>query len=561
MIPWPYMLQPESKNRRLISCFEVTLNCSRASPQLISLMWFSIKLHGGASLAMMGQQTRSESLFYYFRMEDHIPEDHLLRLVDRHIDFAFVRETLKASYSDTGRPSIDPEVLLRILLIGYLYGITSERRLVEDVGMHLAYRWFTGLGFDRDIPHHSTFSKNRHGRFQESPLFLELFERIVQQCMSVGLLKGVDLSVDSTQIRADASPDRTITGEQLSEAAKVDRTVREYVEQIELENVIAEPVVTAEPSSSEAEEKPELRRTYRNSPPMKISTTDPEAALSSKRGASEFAYYDNYLIDSQSCIITGVMATPARLSQEIVAARQMLEKARERFGLQPASVTADKSYGTGEFLSWLSKRQMTPYIPVLDRKQQTKGFYTQHDFVRVPDENAYRCPGGELLRYIGMSRGTQGFVFATRPSQCRDCTHKPACTPSTRRTLKINWYEDVREHVRKLSQTQEFAIARRARNKIEALFSELRNQLRMRKVRLRGLRNAQEQFTLAATAQNLKTTDEVYEPTKTSGRGDGLKKVILPKPHHNEVKRVPDVPLAQKSFSTASILHAFGMCF
>jgi transposase len=166
-------------------------------------------------------------LFYYFRIEDHIPDDHLLRLVDRHVDFAFVRENLKATYSHTGRPSIDPEVLLRILLIGYLYGITSERRLVEDVGMHLAYRWFTGLGFDQEVPHHSTFSKNRHGRFQESSLFLELFERIVQQCMNVGLLRGVDLSVDSTQIRADASPDRTITREQLPEVAKVNRTLRD----------------------------------------------------------------------------------------------------------------------------------------------------------------------------------------------------------------------------------------------------------------------------------------------------------------------------------------------
>jgi transposase len=453
---------------------------------------------------MMGQQTRSESLFYYFRLEDHVPEDHLLRLIDRYMDFAFVRETLKASYSHTGRPSIDPEVLLRILLIGYLYGITSERRLVEDVGMHLAYRWFTGLGFDQEVPHHSTFSKNRHGRFQESPLFLELFERIVQQCMNVGLLKGVDLSVDSTQIRADASPNRTITREQLPEIAKVNRTVREYVEQVERENVIAEPAVIAAPPSSEAEDKPELRRTYRNSPPMKISTTDPEAALSSKRGASEFAYYDNYLIDNQSCIIAGVIATPARLSHEIIAARQMLERAKERFGLQPASVTADKSYGTGEFLSWLSNRQMTPYIPVLDRKQQTKGFYTQHEFTHVPGENAYRCPGGELLRYIGMSRGTQGFVFASRPSQCRNCAHKPACTPSNRRTLKINWYEDVREQVRKLSQTPEFAIARRARNKIEALFSELRNQINLRRLRLRGLPRAGEQFILAATVQNIK---------------------------------------------------------
>ena len=123
---------------------------------------------------MMGLHARSEALFYYFRLDDQVPENHLLRLIEKHISFAFVRERLKDSYSETGRPSIDPALLLRILLIGYLYGITSERKLVEELRMHLAWRWFTGLGFDQEIPHHSTFSKNRHGRFQESKLFEQL---------------------------------------------------------------------------------------------------------------------------------------------------------------------------------------------------------------------------------------------------------------------------------------------------------------------------------------------------------------------------------------------------
>ena len=139
----------------------------------------------GGLLIMMGQHDRSEALFYYFRLEDQVPETHLLRLIEKHISFEFVRERLKDSYSDTGRPSIDPELLLRILLIGYLYGISSERKLVEELRMHLAWRWFTGLGFDQEIPHHSTFSKNRHGRFQESKLFEELFEQIVRQCVEV----------------------------------------------------------------------------------------------------------------------------------------------------------------------------------------------------------------------------------------------------------------------------------------------------------------------------------------------------------------------------------------
>ena len=125
---------------------------------------------------MMGQQLRTDSLFYYFRLEDQIPDDRLLKRLDRFIDFGFVRERLRDTYSAMGRPSIDPEVLLRLLLVGYLYGITSERRLMEEVRMHLAYRWFSRLGFEREIPDHSTFSKNRHGRFRGAGVFLEVFE-------------------------------------------------------------------------------------------------------------------------------------------------------------------------------------------------------------------------------------------------------------------------------------------------------------------------------------------------------------------------------------------------
>ena len=134
---------------------------------------------------MMGHQSRSEGLFYYFRLEDLIPATHLLRMIDQHVSFEFVRQQLKDRYSEMGRPSIDPELLLRILLIGYLYGISSERKLVEELRMHVAWRWFTGFGFDQEVPHHSTFSKNRHGRFQETKLFEQLFEQIVRQCVDV----------------------------------------------------------------------------------------------------------------------------------------------------------------------------------------------------------------------------------------------------------------------------------------------------------------------------------------------------------------------------------------
>src|SRR6266700_6845975 len=170
----------------------------------------------GGLLIMMGQHDRSEALFYYFRLEDQVPENHLLRLIEKHLSFEFVRERLRASDSETGRPSIDPERLLRILLIGYLYGITSERKLVEELRMHLAWRWFTGLGFDQEIPHHSTFSKNRHGRFQESNLFQEIFEEIVARCGETGLVKGEHMSVDGSFIQANADHNRRVPREQLA---------------------------------------------------------------------------------------------------------------------------------------------------------------------------------------------------------------------------------------------------------------------------------------------------------------------------------------------------------
>ncbi len=179
---------------------------------------------------MMGHHTRSESLFYNFRLEDHVPEDHQLRLIDTHVDFGRVRDRLSKHYSDTGRPSIDPELLLRILLIGYLYGITSERRLVEEVRMHLAYRWFTGLEFDQEVPHHSTFSKNRHGRFQESSLFRDLFEAIVGRCIEVGLVTGTNLSVDGTQVQANASL-KSRVGRDAFRGRPDNHTVREYLEE------------------------------------------------------------------------------------------------------------------------------------------------------------------------------------------------------------------------------------------------------------------------------------------------------------------------------------------
>src|SRR5437588_7886974 len=438
----------------------------------------------GGLLIMMGQHDRSEALFYYFRLEDQVPETHLLRLIDKHISFEFVREQLKNSYSESGRPSIDPELLLRILLIGYLYGITSERKLIEELRMHLAWRWFTGLGFDQEIPHHSTFSKNRHGRFQESKLFEQLFEEIVARCLEAGLVQGDNLSVDGSFVEANASKEGRIPREQLAEAAQVNHTVRQYLVELEQQNPTEEPV---------HEQK-------------LVSTTDPDATYATKGGTpARLGYYDNYLVDNHSCVIVGVQATAARMSQETVAAQDMIARFAEWRGRKPASVAADATYGNGAFLQWLMERSITPYMRTRDSIHRKRSpFFGPERFTYEPENNRYICPAGQPLNYGGRNQRNRTYAYIGTRKRCGACEVKAQCTSGAFRYLSIYMDEPARQRARELVNTPEFAKAQRQRKKVEALFAELKHQIGLRRLRLRRLKFVREQFFLAAVAQNIK---------------------------------------------------------
>ena len=438
----------------------------------------------GGLLIMMGQHDRSEALFYYFRLEDQVPETHLLRLIDKHISFEFVRQQLKDSYSDTGRPSIDPELLLRILLMGYLYGISSERKLVEELRMHLAWRWFTGLGFDQEIPHHSTFSKNRHGRFQESKLFEQLFEQIVLQCVEVGLVQGDHLSVDGSFVEANGSKESRVPRQQLAEAAQVHQTVRQYLREVEEQNPLEEPVHEQD----------------------QVSTTDPDSTYATKGGTpARLGYYDNYLVDNHSCVIVGVQGTAARMSQETVAAQNMLTRFTAWQGRAPDSVAADTTYGNGEFLQWLADRGSTPYMRTRDSiHRKNSPFYGPERFTYQPESNSYRCPAGEQLNYGGRSQRNRTYVYIGTRKRCGACAQRPQCTSAAFRCLAIHMEEPARQRARELAKTPEFAHAQRQRKKVEALFAELKNQIGLRRLRLRRINFVRQQFFLAAAAQNIK---------------------------------------------------------
>ena len=433
---------------------------------------------------MMGNHSPSESLFHYFRLEDQVPEDHLLRLIDRHVNFDFVRAKLKDRYSDMGRPSIDPELLLRMLLVGYLYGVTSERKLVEELRMHLAWRWFTRLGFDQEVPHHSTFSKNRHGRFQESNLFQELFEEIVIRCVQAGLVKGEHMSVDGSFVQANADHHSRVPREQLAEVAKVNRTVREYLKEVEEQNPVEEPVHQQK----------------------EVSTTDPDSTYATKGGTpARLGYYDNYLVDNHSCVIVGVQATAARMSQETVAAQDMIDRFARWQGREPLSVAADATYGNGEFVQWLTERDITPYMRTRDSiHRKNSPFYGPERFTYQPESNSYRCPAGQQLNYVGVNVRNRAHVYIGNRKRCGACPLKAQCTSGKYKYLPIHMHERARQIARALAATPAFAMAQRQRKKVEALFAELKNQIGLRRLRLRRLKFVREQFFLAATAQNIK---------------------------------------------------------
>ena len=252
---------------------------------------------------MMGERTvMQEALFVGFSIERHVPAEHLLRKIDRFVDLSGVRAHLAPHYSDIGRPSIDPELMIRMLLVGYCYGIRSERRLCEEVHLNLAYRWFCRLSLDADVPDHSTFSKNRHGRFRDSDLLRMLFETVVARCMTEGLVGGEAFAVDASIITADAHRQRGVAGTQDLDPAS-NRAVAEYL-----------AVLDDAAFSGATPVEPKL-----------VSPTDPAARWTAARGGpAVYAYCDNYLIDLKNAVIMDVEATTAVRQAEVTAAKTMI---------------------------------------------------------------------------------------------------------------------------------------------------------------------------------------------------------------------------------------------
>jgi transposase len=438
---------------------------------------------------MMGERRLDQgALFYEFSLERHVPADHLLRAVDRFVELDGLRASLSPFYSMMGRPSIDPELLIRMLLLGYCYGIRSERRLCEEVHLNLAYRWFCRLGLDGDVPDHSTFSKNRHGRFRDSDVFRNVFETVVQRAIKEGLVGGDGFAVDASLIAADANRQRSVPGSDETDwraLAQTRRSVREYLASLDKVAWGAASQVV----------------------PKFISKSDPAAQWTgAHKGHAFFAYSDNYLIDLKTAIIVDVEPTRAIRQAEVGAARTMIERVDERFGLYPERLAADSAYGTGEMLDWLvHERGIEPHIPVFDKSARTDDTYSRSDFTYDHKGDVYFCPGGKMLTCKGTIVNDNQLIYRASKYDCSACALKERCCPKEpARKVPRSIYEGARDMARDLAKTEAYTVSRRERKKVEMLFAHLKRILRLGRLRLRGPCGVRDEFLLAATAQNLR---------------------------------------------------------
>jgi transposase len=455
---------------------------------------------------MMGQQTGGlDRLFYSFNLDDQIPQNHLLRAIECHLDLSELRAHLADTYSPTGRPSIDPELMLRMLVVGYCYGIRSERRLCEEVQLNLAYRWFCRLGLEDAVPDHSTFSKNRHGRFRKSGIFRWLFERIVRQCMTAGLVKGEGFAVDASIIAANASRMHSVgPGKPIDWTAPphASRAAKEYLAALD----------------DELADQPASRT---------LSLTDPQSRLTGATGEpSFFAYSTNYLIDTAHGVIVDVEATPAHRTMEVESTKIMVDRIEERFDLKPQRLIGDTAYGTAPMLAWMvDEKGIEPHMPVWDKTGRQDDTLSSQEFEWDEAANEYRCPTGKALRcdwrQLDRSPITKANTinFRSRQADCANCPIKARCCPNTTfRKIARSVHEKARDVARRIAKTAAYVKSCYERKKVEMLFAHLKSILKLDRLRLRGLSGAADEFTLAAVAQNLRRLAKLALPGITEDR-------------------------------------------
>jgi transposase len=450
---------------------------------------------------MMGRRERGQGQFFYaFDLDKVVPADHLVRQIDGVLDLDWVHKELAPYYSHTGRPSIDPVLMIRILIVGYVFAIRSERQLCSEVQVNLAYRWFCKLGIEDGIPDHSVFSRARHERFRQSDALRRVFEGVVTKCIEAGLVGGEGFSIDASLIKADVDKKKRLPGDQpiaWPKPEEASRAVREYLAALDAARSDEENSGDDDGLSGGGN---------RRKPPKEVSLTDPQAAWVARKDTDPFFAYDaNYLIDNKAGIIVDAEGTRANRRAEIAVTGTMIARVRDRFDLQPRRLAGDTAYGAVRLLKWLVERQILPHIPVWDKSARSDGTFSRADFVFDRSRNVYVCPGGKLLHTTGTVIEGSTLRYRASKRDCDGCLLKMRCCPNTSaRQVPRDLDEDARDVARALAKTEAFEQSRRERKKVEMRFAHMKRIFRLDRLRLRGLSGARDEVLLTATAQNLR---------------------------------------------------------
>ncbi|MFD1956560.1 IS1182 family transposase [Paenibacillus thailandensis] len=440
---------------------------------------------------MLRSNRDKQQNYEFVTIEDLVPADHMLRKIDKYIDFSFIDEKVRHLYcQDNGRPAIDPLVLFKMIFLGYFYGIRSERQLEREIQTNIAYRWFLGLGLTDRVPDHTTISWNRRTRFKDTSVFQDIFDEIVLQAISHRMVGGRVLISDSTHIKANANKHK-YTKEQ------VQQNTRDYLDEL---NAAIE-------ADRQAQGKKPLkpREEVNEDKEVKVSTTDPDSGYMFREGNPEgFFYLDHRTVDVKYNLITDVFVTAGNV-HDSVPYLSRLDRQRKRFGFKVEAVALDSGYMTTPICKGLEERKIFGVI-AHRRFHPTQGLYAKWKFTYDAERNVYICPQKQELIYRTTDRN--GYrQYASDPKQCANCPALEQCTRSrnTRKIVTRHIWEDSKEQVRlnRLSKSGK-RLYRKRKETIERSFADAKQLHGFRYCRLRGLNNVMEQALMTAAVQNMK---------------------------------------------------------
>ena len=480
---------------------------------------------------MMGTKERSFGLLPSVTLEELVPPDHFYRHLEAALDMSFVRNLVRETYADIGRPSLDPVVFFKLQLVMFFEGLRSERQLMQVVADRLSLRWYLGYDLTEPLPDHSSLSRIRERYGLE--VFRRFFETVVERCVAAGLVWGKDLYIDATKVEANAATDSLQPrfaveahfarlfapegdeGDDGSEsggpsgggARRAPERLPVALSQ-EVRVPLAEHAAVGHDWIGLAgrPDRATTRGAYRRTADFRVSTTDPDATpMPPGEGRTRLGYQDHYVVDGgKARIILMALVTPAEV-QENQPALDLLWRARFRWKLRPRQVTGDTKYGTTENIAAIERERIRAYMP-LSTVGQRAGMFGEQDFAYDAATDLYRCPGGQALRFLSHCRSTQRRIYAAPAAACAACALRPQCTTAKRgRRISRHRDEAYLDRVRAYHPTESYAKAMRKRQVwVEPLFAEAKAWHGLRRFRLRGLENVNGEAMLIAAGQNLK---------------------------------------------------------